>query len=165
MTDTMTKSSLGRTGSVSVYSFQVTPHHRGEPGQGLKARAGLLLMTCSFSFLCSPGLPAQGLHFPQRVGYPYINHQLGKCPTIYLHVIGWRHSHNQGFSSEITLICVKLTKELTRAVGSFRIPHISLDSLAFRLGLVSCGDSLWSAPTPFPFSVILCLVSAFNALP
>lgn len=107
-------------------------------------------MACSFSFLYSPGLPAQGLHFPQRVGYPYINHRLRKCPTTYLHVIGWRHSHNQGFSSEITLICVKLTKELTRAVGSSRIPHISLHQSAFRLGLVSRRASLWSAQSALP---------------
>lgn len=117
----------------------------GAQGKSWFAAYGLLIF-----FLMQPRTINPGIAFPTANWVPYINHQLKKCPTIYLHVIGWRHSHNQGFSSEITVICVKLTKELTRAVGSFRIPHISLNSLAFCLGLVSCQDSLWSAQSILP---------------
>lgn len=38
MTSTMTRSSLGRRGSISCDSCQVTLHYGGKPGQELKAR-------------------------------------------------------------------------------------------------------------------------------
>lgn len=84
----------------------------GTQGKSWFAAYGLLIFFLIQSRTTSPGIAL----------YPYINHRLRKCPTTNLHVIGWR----QGFSSEITLICVKLTKELMRVVGSSIIPHISL---------------------------------------